>query len=108
MLTNVGSGSGGAGVAAAPAAAGGAAAPAAEEKKEEKKEEEKEESDGECQSRDKFMKSLLLIPLHLLIKLFQTTWDSVYSTKRSPSRLYSSAFIHNQLTSCNMAMSALL
>jgi len=48
MLTNVGSGSGGAAI-AAPAAGGaaGAAAPA-EEKKEEKKEEEKEESDGEC------------------------------------------------------------
>jgi large subunit ribosomal protein LP1 len=49
MLTNVGSGSGGAAIAAAPAAGGaaGGAAPA-EEKKEEKKEEEKEESDGEC------------------------------------------------------------
>lgn len=63
MLTNVGSGSGGAAIAAPAAAAGGAAAPAAEEKKEEKKEEEKEESDGES-LKSASAGMVILIALH--------------------------------------------
>lgn len=80
MLTNVGSGSGGAPLAAAPAAGGAAAGGAApaEEKKEEKKEEEKEESDGKYHLDMRVWK-LDLIILHQ--SLLQMTWVSVYSTR---------------------------
>lgn len=84
MLTNVGSGSGGAPLAAAPAAGGAAAGGAApaEEKKEEKKEEEKEESDGEYHFDIENWRLVLIILHHSFLQMI---WVSVYSTKSQHS-----------------------